>query len=181
MTKSYKYLWVALLLIIIIAIMAGCSSAKKLLDKAERKDSKIVAEYARDKYPCTDILKPDTTVIIKDSLIFIDIECPDIVPAEIVVKTDTVNNIITRTIRVPVTLPVQVKYITKWFEDSAKLKIYATDAQSCNTAVLNLREANHTLSVKVSNKGQENWLWRIIAIILIAWQVYKLYRKIKII
>jgi len=173
-----KWAWLILLLIIVVAIIAGCRTAEKLLDKAERKDPAIVAKYARDKYPCTDLLKNDTAIIWKDSIIYID--CPDNTnPFEVVViKTDTVKNTVIKTVRVPVTVPIQVKYITKWYEDSAKLKIYATELQGCNTAVLKLQTDKDKLTAKAARRGKENWIWRIIATVLICWQVWKIYRKI---
>lgn len=178
--SQIKWVWLALLTIIIIAILAGCSTAEKLLDKAEKKDPAIVAKYARDKYPCTDLLKPDTAVIWKDSVIYI--ECPDNTnPFEVItVRTDTVQNTVIKTVRVPVTVPIQVKYITKWYEDSAKLKVAAVELSGCNTAVLKLQAANDKLSAKAAHRGKENWIWRIIATVLICWQVWRIYRKIMI-
>lgn len=180
--NQFKYLWVALLLIIIIAMIYGCSSAQKLMDKAERKDPEIVAKYARDKYPCTDLLTPDTTIIYKDSLIFVDVECPDVIPSEIVVKTDTIKNTIIKTIRVPVNLPVQIKYITKWYEDSAKLKICDIALNKAHIDNKNLQAANDTLTAKVYHKGLENWIWRIVAsifIFLFVWRKYKQLTSIR--
>ena len=178
--NQIKWVWVILLLVIIIGIIAGCSTAEKLLDKAERKDPAIVAKYARDRYPCTELLEPDTAVIWRDSVIYI--ECPDNTnPFEVVViKTDTVKNTVIKTVRVPVTVPIQVKYITKWYEDSAKLKVAAVDLQGCNTAVLKLQASNDSLKAKSDRRGKENWIWRIIASVLICWQVWKIYRKLTI-
>ena len=42
-------------------------------------------------------------------------------------STDTVYQTQTRTVRVPVTLPVQVQTITKYIEDSAKIKVMAEE------------------------------------------------------
>lgn len=178
--NQVKWVWLALLTIIVIAILAGCSTAEKLLDKAEKKDPAIVAKYARDKYPCTDLLKPDTAIIWKDSVIYI--ECPDNTnPFEvIVVKTDTVKNTVIKTVRVPVTVPIQVKYITKWYEDSAKLKISAVALNNCNTEAKALKVANNKLTAKSARRGVENWIWRVIALILIGLKLLKIYRKLMI-
>jgi len=166
--------------LLIILILAGCSTAKELLDKAERKDPAIVAKYARDKYPCTDLLKPDTAIVWRDSTIYI--ECPDNSnPFEVVItKTDTVNNVVTRTIKVPVKVQIPGKVVTRWYEDSAKLKIYATELNNCNTEVQTLKASNDSLSKKAARRGKENWIWRAIATVLICWQVWKIYRKIMI-
>lgn len=163
--------------LILIILLSGCSSAKELMDKAEKKDPAIVAKYARDKYPCTDLLKPDTAVIYQDSLIYID--CPETpVNTYEVVKYDTVNNVITKIVRVPVNMPVQVKTITKWYEDSAKLKILTEALNKANTDNLKLAEANDKLSKKVANKSKENWFWRVVAIIFIGITVFRFWNKL---
>lgn len=151
------------------------------MDKAEKKDATIVAKYARDKYPCKDLLKNDTAIIWKDTTIYID--CPDTSRIGndfevIVTKTDTVNKTVIRTVRVPVTMPVRTQVISKWYEDSAKLKINAVQINTLQ--VDNKSKTDHIadLNKKVNHKTKENWIWRIIASILICWQVWKLYRKI---
>lgn len=164
-------------IIAVVVFLNSCSTAKKLLNKAERKDPTIVAKLARDKYPCTDLLKNDTAIIWKDSIIYV--ECPDNTnPFEVItVRTDTVNNIVTRVIKVPVKVQIPGKIVTRWFEDSAKLKIYATELNGCITTREKLQAANDKLTVKVARKTKENWIWRIIALCLIAWQVWKIYRR----
>lgn len=145
--------------LLIILILAGCSSAKELMDKAEKKDPAIVAKYARDKYPCTDLLKPDTAIIYQDSVVYID--CPENTTMFETVRTDTVNNVITKIVRVPVNMPVQVKTITKWYEDSAKVKICAVHVASlqADTASLNKQVTKYKGKVETRNK----WLlWLII-------------------
>ena len=164
--------------IIIILLLASCSTAKELMDKAERKDPAIVAKYARDRYPCTDLLKNDTAVIWKDTTIYID--CPDtasINPFEVIIF-DTLTKVVTKTIRVPVTLPVRIQTITKWYEDLAKVKI-------ADVEIERLRNDNEKLTIsrdkwesKAAKRSKENWIWRIIASVLIIWQVYKLYRRL---
>lgn len=166
--------------LIIIILLSSCSTAQELMDKAEKKDPAIVAKVARDKYPCKDILKPDTAVVYKDSLVFVEVECPEVVTTETIIKTDTINNVVTKTIRVPVTIRTAGQVITKWYEDSAKLKIAAMELQGCNTEVLKLQASNDSLSAKSAHRGKENWIWRIIASVLICWQVWKIYRKIMI-
>jgi methyl coenzyme M reductase subunit C len=167
-------------LVTIIATLASCSSAKELLDKAEKKDPAIVAKLARDKYPCTDIRKPDTAVVYKDSLVFVEVECPEVVVKETVIKTDTVNNVITKTIRVPVTVRTSGQVITKWYEDSAKLKIYATLSSQLNKELEKVSAEKDQYKARSEHRGKENWIWRLIATVLICWQVWKIYRKIMI-
>lgn len=158
--------------LIIIILLAGCSTAKELLDKAEKKDPAIVAQYARDKYPCTDLLKPDTAIIYQDSLIYID--CPE-TPTNTfeVVRYDTVNNVITKVVKVPVNMPVQVKTITKWYEDSAKLKIYRLQVESlqADTASLNRQVAKYKGKLETRNK------WLLWLIIVCACETLWIFRK----
>ena len=118
-----RYLLIALLL-------CGCYTQKKAteqVNKANDKFPEVVAKLARDKYPCTDLLKPDTAVIWKDTVVYVD--CPDTASNPFqVVRYDTVNKVVTlpgRTIKVPVTIPAKTVYIDRWFEDSAKLKLNA--------------------------------------------------------
>ena len=123
--KWVNWVLAAGFIVSVIVILASCSTAQELMDKAEKKDPAIVAKLARDKYPCKDILKPDTAVVYKDSLVFVEVECPEVVTTETIIKTDTINNVVTKTIRVPVTIRTAGQVITKWYEDSAKLKIAA--------------------------------------------------------
>ena len=162
--------------ILIILIFASCSTAQELMDKAEKKDPAIVAKLARDKYPCKDLLKPDTTTIYQDSLVLVEVECPD-VPTE-VIRVDTVNNVITRTIRVPVNMPVQTRYITKWYMDSAAVYLLTKQLDNAKFANTKLTDDNNSLSSKVARKSKENWIWRIIALILIGWTVFRFWNKI---
>lgn len=173
--------------LILLILLAGCSSAKELMDKAEKKDATIVAEYARQKYPCKDLLKPDTAVIWKDTTVYID--CPDTIKGNdfevIVTKTDTVNKTTVRTVRVPVNMPVRTQVITKWYEDSAKQKICAVQIANLGVQITNLQRDTASLTAsrdnwkgKAKHRERENWIWRIIATVLICWQLWKIYRRL---
>lgn len=151
---------------ILIMCFSSCKTAEELLNKAEKKDPAIVAKLARDKYPCTDLLKPDTAIVYQDSLVFVDVECPEAgQPAE-VIRVDTVNNVITRTVRVPVNMPVQVRTVTRWYEDSAKLKVLTVGLNKANTANEKLTGENTRLHKAATRRGIENWIWRIVAAVL---------------
>ena len=120
-----RYLLIALLL-------CGCYTQKKATEQVNRANDKfpgVVAKLARDKYPCSEVLKPDTAVIWKDTVVYVD--CPDTSSNPFqVVRYDTVNKVVTlpgRTIKVPVTIPAKTVYIDRWFEDSAKLKLAAIE------------------------------------------------------
>jgi len=170
-----------ILAIAIAAILSGCLSSKELMDKAEKKDPAIVAKYARDKYPCTDLLKPDTAVIWKDTTIYI--ECPETTKGNDfeVIRYDTIKlpgQI--KTVRVPVTMPVRTVYIDRWFEDSAKSKISAVQITNLQYDTSQLRQSRDSWKGKAKHREKENWVWRIIASVLILWQLWKIYRKIMI-
>jgi len=174
--------WTVVLCLIAMAFISaltGCYTQKKATEQVEKANDKfpaVVAKMARDKYPCKDLLKPDTTTIYQDSIILVEIECPD-VPTE-VIRVDTVNNVITRTVRVPVNMPVQTRYITKWYQDSAAMYLLTKDLETAKFANTKLSDENNALSKKVARKSKENWIWRIIALILIGWTVFRFWNKI---
>lgn len=166
-----------ILVILLITIFTGCQTAKQLMDKAERKDPAIVATYARDKYPCTDLLKPDTAVLYRDTTVYID--CPDTVPATFeTVRVDTVNNVTVRTVRVPVNLPIRERIITNWYEDSAKLKLAQIALNSLQADTARLQARITILQARSERRGKENWIWRAIAIALIIWTLFRFWNKI---
>lgn len=165
--------------LIFILLFSSCYTAQKATDQVNKADSKfpeVVAKLARDKYPCTDLLKSDTAVIFVDSLIYID--CPD--TAQIgtyeTIRTDTVNHTVTKTIRVPVTLPIRTQVITKWFEDSAKLKLAAIQINNLaaeNKAVKDqLNEINKKLATRT-----KYMIWLLLLCIGLAF--FSLYKIIK--
>ena len=132
MHKTEKHLLISLLVALLTGIFTGCytpQKAQQQVDKANNKFPEVVAKLARDKYPCIDLLKPDTAVIWKDTVVYVD--CPDTASNPFqVVRYDTVNKVVTlpgRTIKVPVTIPAKTVYIDRWFEDSAKLKLAAIE------------------------------------------------------
>lgn len=164
---------------LVIMSFSRCYNSKKATEQVNKADSKfpeIVAKLARDKYPCSDLLKPDTLTTIKDSLIFVDVECPDTLTTETVLRTDTLNNVITKTIRVPVNMPIQIRTITKWYEDSAKLKLASIEQNKLIKENERLTTENKIQSKKITNKNKENWFWRIVAavfIFLFIWRKWK--------
>ena len=163
----------------IIMGLAGCYTAKKAEQQVNKADSKfpeVVAKLARDKYPCTDLLKPDTAILYKDTTVYID--CPDSIQATYeVVRTDTVNNTVVRTVRVPVNIQLPGRTITRWYEDSAKLKLAAVEYNRVVKANEGLQAKNEKLSGKLKHARTENWIWRLIASALIIWQLFKLYKR----
>lgn len=167
--------------LLIILLFTGCYTQKKATEQVEKANDKfpaVVAKLARDKYPCTDLLKPDTTTIYQDSIILVEIECPD-VPTE-VIRVDTVNNVITRTVRVPVNMPVQTRYITKWYQDSAQVYLLNRDLEAAKFANTKLADENVILSKKANRRGIENWFWRIFAGILAFLYIWSKFTTFKI-
>lgn len=177
----YKTTLQLILIGILIMLFNSCQTAKQLMDKAEKKNPAIVAEYARDKYPCTDLLKNDTAVIWKDTTIYVD--CPDTARNNEfnTIRVDTVNNIITKTIKVPFTIPARTVYITKWYEDSAKLKLCYTEIFSIRTENSNLQTTVDKQKKKINRQAKELWIHRGLWIIILIIATLLLLRKFRII
>ncbi len=71
-------LFYSILLLLCIALLAGCKSAEKLYSKAYTKDKATVAKLARQDFPCV------TTEIIRDTventeLVEVIAECPEFI------------------------------------------------------------------------------------------------------
>lgn len=163
----------AVLAFLMVLLFSGCSTAKELLDKAEKKDPAIVAKYARDKFPCTDLLKPDTLTVYQDSLVYID--CPS-EGTDIITFVDTLNTRVPgKTIRVPVNIPVRTQIVTKWYEDSAKLRLAAIDRDACNKINQKLTADNEKLAGKVKTRTKYLWWLLALCIGLTVWTFRKLF------
>ena len=170
--QNLKYL-------LILLLLPGCYTAKKATEQIKKADNKfpeVVAKLARDKYPCTDLLKNDTAVIWRDSVVFID--CPEIAPNEferVVIKTDTVNNVITKTVRVPVRVQLPTQVVTKWYEDSAKLKMAAVAADKLAAENTGLKSKLESTQGKLTTRTK--YLWWLLALCagLTVWNFRKLF------
>lgn len=170
---------IALAAALIISCFTGCYTSKKAeqqVNKANDHYPGVVAKLARDKYPCTDLLRPDTAILYRDTLVYID--CPDSIPATFeVIRRDTINNVVTKTVRVPVNLPVRDRIITKWYEDSAKIKLAQIALNGLQKDTARMQARITTLQAQSKRRGMENWIWRAIAITLIVWQGIKLWNR----
>ena len=117
--------------ILLIVILASCNSTKqaaKHLGKAFKKDAALVARVTRDSFPCTELLKTDTTFVVTDSTVYVD--CPDysnISDTKEIHDTLRSQIVTTKFIKVPVKLPVKTTIINRYFEDSAKIKLSNND------------------------------------------------------
>lgn len=171
-----------------LLIFTGCYTQKKATEQVNKANDKfpaVVAKLARDKYPCTDLLKPDTLTVTVDSLVYID--CPELVHNDYSgsERTDTirVRDSIYRIVKIPVNLPVQVKYITKWFEDSSKLKIAAVDIDNLTKENTELKSTVKSQQTKIGKRNKviliESSLLFLI-LLYVAYRVWKGMTTIKI-
>jgi hypothetical protein len=126
--------------ILLIFILVSCNSTKQAarhLNKAFKKDAALVARVTRDSFPCTELLKTDTTFVVTDSTVYV--ECPDYSNI-----SDTMHDTLRSQIftpsginskgnaafipkRVQIKVPVKTMYVNRWFEDSAKIKLANND------------------------------------------------------
>lgn len=160
--------------ILIILLFASCNATKqaaKHLNKAFKKDRVYVAKATRDSFPCIELLRTDTALVVLDSVVYV--ECPDYsnVVNKVTHDTSFIKGV-NKTIRVPVYIPVQTKIITKYFEDSAKIFIAQKETAKANVE-----------TEKYKNKSQRrgNFItWLIVAILaLIATTILLIRSKLK--
>ena len=161
--RIYPRQWVAVILIImavtaVAAYLCSCSLAKraaKHIEKAYKLDPATVAKIARDKFPCTELLKTDTLTEVTDSIIYVD--CPDNNGSDYAdgqIRHDTLLiRGVSGQIRIPVHIPIQTKTIFKYFEDSAKILLLNSDLKVNGKIIKDLTDGNTKLKSKL------NW-WR---------------------
>jgi len=124
--KNFSMLIAVLLGLLLLYVCNSCYTESKAIKQAEKAINKkplAVLPIFRDKFPCI-TTKSDTTIINTDTTIWVD--CPDTASEkdyftvhDTIIKK--VNNVITKTIKVPVTLPVKTMYITKEVEDLSRI------------------------------------------------------------
>jgi hypothetical protein len=181
---KYKTTLQLILIGLVIMCFSRCSTPEKLITRALSKDSAAVAKVTRDLFPCTEVLRPDTAIMYVDSVVYVD--CPDTTrpsPYE-VYRTDTVllaGQV--RTIRVPVHVPVQIRTVTRYYEDSAKIFLFRKQVERLQGDTAQLKK-NLT-----SMTGNRNWYRKwffielgllLILIILALWKFWKRLTTIKI-
>ena len=148
--------------LIIILLFASCNPTKqasKFLTKAFKKDRGLVAKVTRDSFPCKELLRTDTALIVIDSTVYID--CPDY--SNVVNKVTHDTSYIkgeSKTIKVPILLPIRTKIITKYFEDSAKVLVAQREVVKVNEELVEYK-------AKTERRGNLN-LYLIIALLLSA-------------
>lgn len=187
-----------ILFILSVVFIFGCSkyTAEKAvndLNKAYTYYRDTTGHYTRIWFPCI-ITKSDTTVVTKDSVIYI--ECPDelkamalpanidstqplpvypesywSVPASDFFKPDTVVKV--KTVRVPVTLPIRYITIKEKVEDSAKSNgLWAMISRRDEVIEIWADKFNKERVKAEKSKQEKNW-WR--KWCLITWGLLVLY------
>lgn len=116
------------LCLMLILCLGSCSKytpdeALKDLNKANDRQPKVTTDFVNDHFPCN--TKSDTIVQTKIDYKYIDVVCPPIDSSNLLdtiyldkIKVVNKTSVIKRTIA----LPSKVITITKYFEDSAKIK-----------------------------------------------------------
>lgn len=156
--KKNKYY----LLLSLVFCLGGCSKytpdeAWKDLNKANNKQPEVTADFVNQKFPCN--IKADTIVQTKVDYKYIDVICPPVDSASLLdtiyidkIKVVNKTNVVKRTIA----LPAKTITITKYFEDSAKIKS------------LTIANSQAQEQLKECSKGKEssaNWnKWLIICL-----------------
>lgn len=145
--------------ILIVCVLGSCytsNKAKKQLNKANDKFPDVVAKFTRDQYPCID-KKIDTAYSIDTLYQYINVECPPLFPTiDTFYKTNTLYK--NRIVKQLVAIPQRTITITKSIEDSAKIKLMASENKMCSDKL-----------VKAENKIERlrNWVkWLFIILII---------------
>ena len=159
----WLYVIITLSFLIWIASMTGCYTPQKANRQALRAITThpaTVLPTFRSLYPCV-TTRQDTFVTVTDTIINID--CPDTTAGReytdsIYTRTDTLYR--TRTVSIPVRVPVQTRTIVKTVEDSAKLKEAALREQRLFTEREQATKREQATADKLSKaRRTRNWLW----------------------
>jgi len=121
--KKINYLWLALVLCLGSCSKYNDQDALRQLLKAETLKPKLTADFVMEHFPCSP--KTDTIVNTQVDYKYIDVVCPPVDSSNLLdtiyldkIKVVTKTNVVRRTIA----LPSKTVTITKYFEDSAKIK-----------------------------------------------------------
>lgn len=165
-----------LAIIILLLAIFSCNTSKldsKRLAKIEQRHPEKIAAICVKDYPCT-TTKSDTIYDYKDSVIIVD--CPDTA----IVHDSLIEYVgVKKYIKVPFNVKLPERVIIKTVEDSAK--IYLINSKLIEAEIKAERQSNTIEGLRkiIAHKSKENWLWRILAIVLIGWSAFKLYNRIK--
>lgn len=155
-------------------VLVSCYTDKKAtkqIEKAMDRKPELALEKFRAKYPCVQT-GSDTTIVIKDTTIEVEVECPDADTTFVRDTIKTVNNkVIIKRVPVKVQLPAQV--ITKYIEDSSKIKLLTLKIER-------LKAENTDLKERVTNlRKWKNYLLIPYILIILALLVREIIRKWK--
>lgn len=164
--------------LIFIILLSGCYNAKK----AQKQVNKALLEYpdkvatiARDAFPC--ITVASDTVTVTDTLLdFID--CPEAPGPEYIRDTVMTNNVKTVYVKIPGKVQVKTVTVTQRIEDSAKIKLLSSAIADRDATISDQGATIKKQGKKIARKNKELWFWRIIASVLIIWQVYRFWKNI---
>ena len=175
MKIKLNHIIIALLVLVILPSCYNAKKAQKQVNKALLEYPEKVATIARDAFPCITIASD--TVRVTDTL-FDFIDCPEAPGPEYIRDTVVISGVKTVTVKVPGKTQVKTVTVTQRIEDSAKIKLLTMDIAALVSVNADQGQTIVKQDKKISRKNKENWIWRIIAIVLIIWQAYKIYRNL---
>ena len=121
--KMINYLWFVLTLCLGSCSKYNDQDALKQLLKAESLKPKVIADFVGEHFPCSP--KTDTIVNTQVDYKYIDVVCPPIDSSSLLdtIYLDKIKVVTkTSTVKRTIALPFKTITITKYFEDSAKIK-----------------------------------------------------------
>ena len=171
--KHYAFLIVTIIVAIIVLCTScyGPKQADKAINKAMAHYPEKVAALARKEWPCT-TTKSDTVTDYKDSVVFV--ECPGV---ETIHDTTEKWQAVTKIVKVPVHLPIEVKTITVKVEDSAKIYLLNSKITEKDIALEKQVNNNHTLQAKLSHRNKQLAYALSILLILAIILGFRIYTK----
>ena len=144
--------------IIFLTLLTSCSkytelTATKDVNRAYVNHPKVVAKIARDAFPCIE-KKNDTLINYRDSLVYI--ECPEISTATPIdyLGTDTVVITKSKTVRVPIYMPIKTVTVTKFIEDSAKIMQLNSGLLEAINETAKQKDYGESLEAKIKSKNK---------------------------
>lgn len=157
----------------ILMLFASCYTPNKAIKDARKaldKHPAHVLPIFRNAFPCI-VTASDTIYQVHDTII--EIPCPTDVIHE--TKVDTIKGIIVQTkiVKVPVRVQLPGRIITKYIEDSSKLKELGLQINEYKQALLEKDKRIEKLENKIARRNKIIWLFLILLIFSILLNVAK--------